>query len=421
MSQKKITALTSMGAGFEYYDFIIFGMLTPFIAQNFFPRGDASWALINTFAIFAMGYVVRPLGGFIFGHLGDRFGRKKSMVTAMLLMAVSVLVIGFLPTYSDVGITATMLLLACRLVQGFSLGAELPSAITFLNEHAEDKDRGLRCGWMIASISLGATLGAVVNYLLTHLLSAQEMFFWGWRLPFLLGGVLALIGMMGRKQLPETKAFERVARENKKANMPIWELRHYGGNILIGVSITIFAAAFIIFGLFLPSYLHHYYNYPLQSVYLAMTLGLVWSAVFAPIIGRISDHFGQDRVMLVSMLIMLLFGVFLFKLFSYGSFNALFGFMFLYEAIATAMAVCYFAMLSKLFPAEVRSTGVGVCYNVAYLLAGFTPALLGYLLQRAGGHTIITTFFFLALALVSLISALFWRRRTVVSEAHSAS
>ena len=175
VSRWKLITLSALGSGLEYYDFVIYVMLTPYISRVFFPADDHAAAVIATLGIFAVGYVARPFGGIVFGHLGDRYGRKQSFTISIMLMAFATLLIGLLPGHFSWGITSSLLLLGCRIAQGIAQGAEIPGAITFLTEHAPAHSRGLWAGLLFSGIGIGAALAALVSSVLTSYLHQYQM------------------------------------------------------------------------------------------------------------------------------------------------------------------------------------------------------------------------------------------------------
>ncbi|EKD45572.1 MAG: major facilitator family transporter, partial [uncultured bacterium] len=201
MKQSKITFLTSVGAGLEYYDLVIYSLLANFISKQFFPSTNHVAALFATFGVLALGNIIRPLGGVIFGIFGDRFGRKKVFANTLLWMAGVTFLMGLIPDFGTIGLTATILFSLCRILQGIVFGAELPGALTLLSEHIDEKRHGLHFGFMIAAVGFGVSLGSFVTWILTTVLTEAEMLAWGFRVPFLLGGGLALIGFYIRKHI----------------------------------------------------------------------------------------------------------------------------------------------------------------------------------------------------------------------------
>ena len=385
MTTKKLTLLASIGAGLEYYDFIIYGLLASYLGHVFFPATDSRVATLQAFGVFAIGYLARPLGGVIFGNFGDRYGRKNIFLTSIILMAITTFVIGLLPTYPQWGLYATALLIVFRTLQGFAFGAELPGTITFLSEHVSKSWRGLHCGFAIASVSLGATLGSFIIYLLNKLLTQQQMSSYGWRIPFLLGGVLAIAGYFMRTKLHETPLFMQYA-ETAKKQIPFFALlKQYPKQIILGLSITFFSACFIVFGIGLPAYLKEFYDYQPTNIYFYISLGYIWCALILPLFGWFSDIIGRPRLLFWTSGVAIIGSFSLFNLLTYQNQFALAAFIIIYETIIAALVTCYLPMLAELFPTSVRFTGFALCYNIVYCIASFTPFLLGNFNQWFGG------------------------------------
>ena len=182
-TQNKILVLSSLGGVLEFYDFIIYALLANYISIEFFPTGSNITSLIATFATFTVGYLVRPLGGFLFGHFGDKFGRKTTFTFSILLMAVATTLIGFVPPYAKIGISAPIILTFLRILQGLSVGGEIPGAIAYVSESIPEK-KGFACGVIFCSINFGIVFGSLFHALLSSTLSQDQMLAWGWRLPF---------------------------------------------------------------------------------------------------------------------------------------------------------------------------------------------------------------------------------------------
>jgi MFS family permease len=409
MQAKKITFLTSVGAGLEYYDFVIYALLAGFISKHFFPLTDHYAALMATFGIFAVGYFVRPAGGVIFGMIGDRIGRKKVFLASILLMAVATFIMGIIPTYASLGLTATIIFSLLRIIQGISFGAELPGSLTFLTEHVGKSYRGTHCGFMVASIGLGVTIGSLVTYILSILLSKHAMAVWGWRIPFLLGGILAIIGYFIRRHTEETPYFTRATHRVKNALVTLFS-QHFK-QVLLGFGIIIFPACFVVFVLCMPTYLHDVFGFRLSDIYLVITLGYIWSTLLIPLFGWLSDYMGRNRLLFITTLLFVIFGFFLFAILHFRTFVSLLIFMLLYQTIVAAMAACYFAMLAENFPTQVRYTGVALCYNVAYAVAALIPLLVNYIYKITHNTTYIS-WLFVIVAAITMICALLIQSHT---------
>ncbi len=378
-SAKKATFLSSLGAGLEYYDFIIYGMMASTLSSLFFDAEDSSSALIKAFAFFAIGYIVRPLGGILFGVLGDTHGRKKAFLLVMLLMAIATFSIGLLPTYSQVGILAAYLLLILRLMQGFSFGAELPGAITVVAEYTEKTKRSIYSGFVISGTSIGSMLASFMLYLLSKNVEQETILQWGWRLPFFFGGLLAIVNYFIREYLQETPEFSHLQTYRIQSSLmePLRSLfNQYRREVFMGTLMTAAVASLVIFALYLPTYLSTYFHYQMKEVYLAMTWSMVWSAVSLPLCGWISDRVGRMKTFISTCVLFSLCAFPLFQIIAIGGKGALIVFMILYQTVLSFLMVSYFALLPAAFPTSVRYTGVAFCYNIAYCAMSCCPIFI---------------------------------------------
>jgi len=213
----KTLALASLGGALEFYDFIIFVFFSLVIGHLFFPPDMPTWlSQIQTFGIFAAGYLIRPFGGIVMAHCGDLFGRKKMFTLSILLMALPTLLIGLLPTYTTIGYAAPMLLLLMRLCQGLAVGGEVPGAWTFVAEHVPKNRVGLACGILTSGLSLGILFGSLISTLINTLFVGEVMTTWGWRIPFFIGGIFGFLAMYLRRWLKENPFLLRCNSENQK-------------------------------------------------------------------------------------------------------------------------------------------------------------------------------------------------------------
>lgn len=407
---KRLAFLTSVGSGLEYYDFVIYALAAQYISQNFFPAGKPWLNLMNTLFIFASGYIVRPLGGMIFGSMGDRFGRKKSFTTAIFLMSMATLGIACLPSYEQWGLISSLLLLSLRLLQGIAQGAELPGALTFIFEHAAENKRGFATSLVTSGVGIGSMFGALVFFFLHLQFTDAQMQAYAWRIAFFLGGGVAFFTYLLRRFTPESPLFQAEVTSSK----PIKHcFQFYWRNIITGISLMIFNASFVIYFLFIPNYLHRYYQYPLKTIYAASTIGLAWSAILIPIMGAVSDKVGSKR-QLIAITALTCFALpALFSLLSYRNIWTLYFFVFCYQScIAIAAACCPF-QLANLFPTKVRYTGTALTYNIAFAFAGFIPLITAFMLHYFDSAKVVPYFFSL-LALFSCLMALTIPKRAPV-------
>lgn len=414
MSQraKKTTLLASLGAGLEYYDFIVYGMMVVFLNTLFFSSSSPWINQMKAFGVFASGYLARPFGGVVFGMIGDAFGRKKSFLLVMMLMALATLAIGFLPTREQIGSSAAVLLIVCRILQGLSFGAELPGAITVVYEHSEKKERAFLSGFVISSVTLGSLLASLILFFLTQSFNESEILRWGWRIPFLFGGTLAIINAFIRKYLQETPEYLESAKNRSprfRFHSPLFLLAsNYWKQTLLGIGTTLFLSSLVIFVLYLPTYLGTNYNFAQSDIYLAMTFSMAWSALILPVFGYIADRWSPGALFRTATIGFAVLALPIFQLLNFGSFAGLAAFMILYQTLLSAATTSYFPLLSALFPTQSRYTGVALSYNVSYALMGLSPIVLTFLIERFEPHAVV--WFLIPCALISALSS-HWARR----------
>lgn len=393
-SANKATFLASLGAGLEYYDFVIYGLMASTLSNLFFA-GETASHLSKTFAIFALGYIARPVGGILFGMIGDTYGRKKTFLSVMLLMAASTFSIGLLPSYSQAGLFAPAALLVLRLLQGLSFGAELPGAITVINEHSEKKRWGVYTGFVVSSVSLGATLASFILYLLSQALSQNAILAWGWRIPFLLGGVFSLANYFIRKHLNETPEFTQLQKNRKTPSLkdPLLTLiRHHKKSLVLGISMTGIMSSLVIFFLSFPTYIHTHFGYEVKNGYLAVTWGMIWSSLSLPLCGLLADKIGKAKIYLLTCLFFLGSCFSLFSLLEIGTLTSLLIFTTLYQTIISFLSVSYFSLIPAIFSTDVRYTGLSFCYNIVYCIIGCTPMFLVAARSPSLGPWLLTCF-----------------------------
>jgi len=380
--ERKILLLTSLGSVLEYYDFVVYGMLAIYLKGAFFPAENETAAALQFFSVFAIGYFIRPFGGIIAGVIGDKLGRKPAFLYLTTIMAISTLMIGILPIYSQVGFLATFLLLLCRIGQGLSFGGELPGATTIVSEFTPFKHKGTRISFVIAGVSVGALAASFVLFSLTTLLDKVEMAEWGWRIPFIIGGFFGIALFWARKNLVETPEFQSLAVIAKE-NSPLKELTyHHRPSVIAGILFTAFSSAMVISNIYFPYYLKHYFSFPEKNIYFAATLSLTFSALIFPLTGRLSDRFSKHKLVKWTTLSYLVFSYLLFNLLSYQSIYSLILFMFLHQFYIALFSSCYFPIIINLFPTKVRYTGTALCYNIGYATMGTLPTIFTFLLSK---------------------------------------
>lgn len=399
---KKTAFLASLGAGLEYYDYIIYGMMAETLGRVFFLGDDQTLMLIKSLSIFALGYFVRPLGGIFFGLLGDTFGRKLNFFAIMLLMAISTICIGLLPTVNTIGITASYLLLLFRVLQGLSFGAELPAAITVVSENTAPAKQGFYSSFVISSASSGSLLASFILYVMSVQLTQEQILAWGWRIPFICGGLLGVLNYFVRKHLKETPKFLELQKRRPQSTWlsPIkLLLKEYKKELFLGLTMTSIAAALVIFSIFLPTFLSQSFNRNKADIYLAMMWGMGWSVISVPICGFIADRVSKEKFFSLACLVFVCSALSLFQ------FSSLTWMMICYQTFTSCVMATYFPILAKIFPTEVRYTGLAACYNLTYSLMGSLPMAATYLVAEANSPEP-AIYLMMGFALVSGIASL---------------
>ncbi|WP_182284414.1 MFS transporter [Comamonas testosteroni] len=411
--QKRRAILASyLGTTLEYYDFLLYGIAAALVFPKiFFVTLDPFAATLSSFATFAVGYFARPLGAIVFGHFGDRLGRKNVLVVTLIMMGVASTLIGLLPTYAQVGVAAPVLLVLLRLMQGVAMGGEWGGATLMSMEHAKPKGRGLAVSIVSAGGPTGAVLGTLVMTPFS-LLPSEQFLSWGWRVPFLISALLMVVGLLIRLRVTETPEYEaarkaQAAKGGPKSIPLVTVLRYNKGQILSGVlgglaplSFSTFAAAFLL-------------NYAVEvghtrtSALLAMTVANFFNIFTLPMFGAISDRIGRRPLMLTGAIsgVILIWPIFL--LVQQPSFLALMLAMVLAMPVIQAlMGGVFNTWISEKFAADVRYSGIALTFQIASTLgAGLSPLIAAMLLAASGGkHPEWVAAYFGAVCLVSAIA-----------------
>ncbi|MFM1654215.1 MFS transporter [Brevibacillus sp. B_LB10_24] len=405
----KVAIASVIGNTIEYYDFLIYGTLTALVFnQLFFPGFNSQTGTLLAFATFAIGFFSRPLGGVIFGHFGDRLGRKKMLVLTLLIMGTSTFLIGLLPTYSSIGIWAPLLLVILRFTQGLSAGGEWGGAVLMAVEHAPENRRGFFGSLVQMGSPLGIILSSGVTSVLLALLTKEQFLSWGWRIPFLVSVALLLVGLFIRLKVLESPAFAQIKAENTEARLPILEvLRNYPKNLLIAVGLHIGSAAFgFLVGVFIISYATNQLG--LSSTFvLNSTLISGFAYLFiTPVSGWLSDRFGRRPVYIAGAISMLLFAFPFFWLIDTGMPSLFILALLLSQIIIGLMFGVQAAFYSELFGARVRYSGVSLGFQAATVLGGgLMPNIASLLLGWSNGGTWVISAYIFLLAAITVVAA----------------
>ncbi|WP_406296568.1 glycine betaine/L-proline transporter ProP [Embleya sp. NBC_00888] len=412
---------TMLGNAMEWYDFGIYAYMAVTIGKVFFPSGNDTAQTLSSFATFAAAFLVRPLGGFFFGPLGDRIGRKKVLAITMLMMASGTLCIGLIPSYGTIGFLAPILLVLFRMLQGFSAGGEYGGASTFIAEYAPDKRRGFYGSFLEFGTLIGYILAASLVTLLTAVLSDHEMRTWGWRIPFLVAGPIGVIGLYLRLRLEESPAFARVMEQSAATEAEGQEGEH--GNETVREFKRIFLgqrrAMVICIALVAAYNINDYMLLSYMPTYLSDTLGynethgllqivvvmIVLLAVIHPL-GGLTDRIGRKPVIIAGCVGFMVLPIPCFVLIKQGDLVPIFIGLLILGLVLVCFLATMSAALPALFPTEIRSGALSVSFNISVSLFGGTTPFVAEALVDGTGNDYMPAFYMMLAAAVGLAAAL---------------
>lgn len=403
-SRKAVTAAV-IGNVLEWYDFAVYAFVATIIARKFFPAQDEVAALLSTFLAYGLGFLARPLGGIVIGRMGDVSGRKNALLLTMFLMAAGTVMIGLLPTYEAIGFLAPLLLVVARLLQGFSAGGEWGGSTAYIVEWAPKGRRGYLGSFQQTSVVAGLLLGSGVAALFNTVLTPEQMNDWGWRVPFLIGGILGPIGLYMRRTIEETPAFRAVqadatAIRSPDADVSPWLLaaRAFGFTI-------VWTVCFYVLLNYMPTWAQRYMNLSASQALWANTIGLFVLMAAIPVMGQLSDRFGRKPLLLACCIsfVVVPFPAFKFLLGSGGSLAALIAVQVLFALMISAFSGPGPAAIAEMFPTRNRSTWMTTGYALAVAIFGGFAAFISVWLIAAFGTPIAHTYYLVAAAIVSTI------------------
>ncbi|MBE7197797.1 MAG: MFS transporter [Parafilimonas terrae] len=405
--RQKIKAIVAASSGnlVEWYDFYAYAFTAIYFASSFFPSSSHTGQLLATAGIFAVGFFMRPLGGWVFGRIADKHGRKTSMLTSVLLMCAGSLMIGLLPTYDSVGVLAPALLLVARLAQGLSVGGEYGTAATYMSEIAGRGKRGFLSSFQYVTLIGGQLLAVLVVFGLQLTLSGDEMRAWGWRIPFLIGAVAAIVALLLRRSLEETVSKETM--QSKEAGS-LRALMQHKRALLITLAFTMGGSLyFYTMTTYMQKFLVNTVKLDLKSVSTVMTLSLVVFMMLQPAFGALSDRIGRrNNMILFSGLGMLGAVPLLSALTQVSSPYAAFPLILTGLVIATFYTSISGVVKAELFPAEVRALGVGLPYAIANALFGGTAEYVALSFKSYGNESLF--FWYVAAMAAIAFAAALW-------------
>lgn len=406
----KTLSLSALGGALEFYDFIIFVFFATVVGKLFFPPDMPDWLRqLQTFGIFAAGYLARPLGGIVLAHFGDILGRKRMFTLSIFMMAVPTLVMGMLPTYAQVGIAAPLLLLLMRVVQGAAIGGEVPGAWVFVAEHVPARHVGYACGTLTSGLTAGILLGSLMATLINSVYTPEEIASHAWRIPFVAGGLFGLLSVYLRRWLEETPVFAELKERQALADeVPLKTVvREHRAAVVVSMLLTwVLSAGIVVVILMTPTVLQTVYGFDARTALQANSLAIVMLSIGCTVSGAIADRIGAGRTFIVgSVALALVSWIFYTKLQVRHDLlfplYALTGFF-----VGVIGAVPY--VMVKAFPAKVRFSGLSFSYNLSYaIFGGLTPMVVSLMLKA---DPLGPAYYVAALCGVGLLTGLYLRR-----------
>jgi metabolite-proton symporter len=435
----KVVFASLIGTAVEWYDFFLYGSAAALVfGALFFPSSDPLTGTLLAFGTYALGFVARPLGGIVFGHFGDKVGRKKMLVTSLMLMGGATIAIGLLPTYATIGIAAPILLLVMRLLQGFAVGGEWGGAVLMAAEHGQDEHRGFWSSWPQAGVAMGNLLATGVLWVLAAVQSQETFLAWGWRVPFILSAVLVLVGLWVRLSIEESPVFSEAKAEiaEKQAtasHMPLLEvIKNYPREVFIAMGMRMAEnISYYIFTIVVITYITEYLGEDKGPILQALLIGSAVHFVWIPLVGAISDRVGRRPLYILGAVGVAAWSFPFFDLVAAGgaanlTLAVVVGLM-LHGLMYSPQA----AFFSELFGTSVRYTGASVGYQLASIFAGALAPIIALKLLGSveESNTTAVALYVCAASVLTLIAVFFaketratsLRHDRVVREAHAES
>ncbi|MCB0637624.1 MAG: MFS transporter, partial [Lewinella sp.] len=389
-----------------WYDFAVYGFFAPILGQLFFPSDDPTTSLIASFGAFAAGFLMRPVGGAVFGYIGDRIGRKRALNLSVLLMAIPTFLIGLMPTHSQIGASAAVILVLLRMLQGLSVGGEYTSSVVYLAESAPEGKRGLFTSTSLMGAIGGIMLGSFLGSLITGMLTDAQMQSWGWRIPFLLGILVAGIGFIIRRHMPETLS------EHEKVENPLHTLRRNWKQVLQVSGLNLLSSiVFYALFVFVVTWLVDYVQEPRTLALRLNSVGLLvfMIAIFA--FATLSDRFGRKRLIIPGAIAIILFSYPLFWMMHHPDERMILAGEIGLAILAAAYMAPIPATLTEMFPRNIRVSAVSVGYNLAYAIFGGTVPMVAVWLIKKEHNDMAFVWYIIGAAAISLVVALSQHRR----------
>lgn len=405
---KKVLIASLTGSAIEWFDYFLYGTAAALVFNKiFFPMVDPVIGLILSYLSFSLTFFIRPIGGVLFAHIGDRIGRKKTLVLTLSLMGGATVMIGLLPTYEMIGMWAPALLILMRIIQGMGIGGEWGGALLLAYEYAPEKRKGFFGSIPQAGVTIGMLMATFIVSLMT-LFSEEDFLSWGWRIPFLLSSVLVLLGLWIRKDIDETPDFQKVKASGQVAKAPLRDtLKHHWREVLIAAGLKVVETApFYIFSTFVVSYATTTLTYQKSQALEAVTLGALVATIMIPLMGLLSDKIGRQRMYATSVFILGLFIVPWFMLLNTGTtWGIVLATVIAFGVLWAPVTAVLGTLCSEIFSANVRYTGITLGYQLGAALAGGTAPLIATgLLTKYDGDWVPVAWYLAVTVAISLIA-----------------
>lgn len=409
---KRVILSCMVGNALEWYDFALYGYFATTFGTLFFPKFSTTASLMATFGIFAAGFIMRPLGGIIFGHIGDKIGRKSALLWSIYLMAVPTSLIGLLPTYEQVGWLAPLLLTLIRLAQGLSMGGEFTGSMVFVVENAQQRNRGLYGSWVVFSLLIGILVGSAVATTTCYFLPEDSLMAWGWRIPFLMSVVGGLIGSSMRRTLREPEEFTKAKMHHKEHSSPLVELsKHHLKTIAYVVTIELtLSIGFYLIVTFINNFLTAFLKIDMVTSLMMTTISMIAMGVSILLSGWISDQIGRKAVLMTGALAFVFFAYPLFIGLESGFTSALLAQI----SLSFIMGIFFAplpATLVELFPLTVRYSGISIAHSISMAVFGGTAPFIATGLIHLTNNNAAPALYLSVASLISVIALFFLKDR----------
>ncbi|MGY5803131.1 MFS transporter [Rhizobium sp. LEGMi12c] len=389
---RKVALASAMGNTIEYYDFTLYATATALVFNKiFFPNDNPLIGTLAAFATFFVGYCARPIGGIVFGHFGDRIGRKTALLLTMIIMGAGTFLIGLVPSYDTIGIWAPVSLLLLRLAQGIGIGGEYGGGMVMTVEHAPPEQRGFYSSLVHVGVPAGFLIPIALLGILSTQMSEAAFLSWGWRLPFLFSIVLVALGLFIRFQISETPAFKRIQEQGETATLPVVEaVRDHRYNVILGIGAKIAESGlFNIYAVFAITYCVNSLGLPRQLILNGVLVGCALECLTLPLFGALSDRIGRRAVYITGLVFQVALAAVFFAMLDSGNTTSI------WLAIALGLAVGHGsvfgaqgAFFSELFPARIRYSGLSLVQQIGPILGGgLSPLLATTLMAEYPGNT----------------------------------